>query len=171
LEILTPRQVDRGDRVDGIGRLIEFVLLYPTSFVTMNEPFFRGTIEPGLRIDDLSVFSLTEGEPGRGVRFGLDSLSDRIAHFPNQIECCRGLGLDADVIEFLAIDHLRSRRDFCGGHGNSVPARLVNGSLPAIEGVMLRLIDGYFLRGRRGDYGFTGRDVKRHKKNDTHPRN
>ena len=72
LEILTPGQVDRGDRVNGIGRLIEFVFLYLASFVTMNEPFLRGTIEPGLRIDDLSVFSLTEGEPGRCKRFGLD---------------------------------------------------------------------------------------------------
>ena len=42
LEILTPGQVDRGDRVDGIGRLIEFVFLYLASFVTMNRPFLRG---------------------------------------------------------------------------------------------------------------------------------
>ena len=39
LEILTPGQVDRGDRVDGIRRLVEFVFLYLASFVTMHKPF------------------------------------------------------------------------------------------------------------------------------------
>ena len=49
LEILTSRQVDRGDRIDGIGRLIEFIFLYPASFVTMNEPFFCSSDQNGLR--------------------------------------------------------------------------------------------------------------------------
>src|SRR5207245_2623851 len=71
-EILTTSKVDRCDRIDGIGGLIEFVFLYVASFITMNKPFLCVPIEPGLRIDNLLVFPLTEGEPGRCQRLGLD---------------------------------------------------------------------------------------------------
>src|SRR6266536_62941 len=71
-EILTTSEVDRCDRVDGIGGLIEFVFLYLASFVTMNRPFLRVSIELCFSVNDLLVFPLTKGKSSRRKRFRLD---------------------------------------------------------------------------------------------------
>src|SRR4249920_1784382 len=52
-EVLAPGEIDRGNRINGIRRLIEFVFLYLASFVTMNRPFLRVSIELCFSVDDL----------------------------------------------------------------------------------------------------------------------
>ena len=59
-EVLAPGEIDRGNRINGIRRLIEFVFLYLAPFVTMNRPFLRVSIELGFSVDDLLVFPLTK---------------------------------------------------------------------------------------------------------------
>src|SRR4029077_16455441 len=71
-KILAPSEVHCRDGVNGIGRLIEFVLLYLASFVTMNRPFLRVTVELRLGVDDLLVFPFAKGETGRGERLRRD---------------------------------------------------------------------------------------------------
>ena len=71
-EILAPGKVDRGDRVNGIGRLIEFVFLHLGSLVAMDRPFLRVSVELGLSVNNFSVFPLTESETGRCKRLRLD---------------------------------------------------------------------------------------------------
>src|SRR5262245_47889652 len=81
-KILAPGEVNRSDRVNGVGRLIEFVFLYLGSFVSMNRPFLRGWVEFRLSVDNLQVFPLTECEPGRCERLRLDGGGNGIAHLP-----------------------------------------------------------------------------------------
>jgi len=82
LKILTPGKIDRRDRIHYIGWLIEFVFFDLSPFITMDEPLLCGTIETGLGVDDLLVFPLTESEPRRRKRLGLDGRRDGIAHLP-----------------------------------------------------------------------------------------
>jgi hypothetical protein len=52
-KILAPGEVNRSDRVNGVRRLIEFVFLYLGSFIAMNRPFLRGSVEFCLSVDNL----------------------------------------------------------------------------------------------------------------------
>jgi hypothetical protein len=72
LEILATSQINRRDRVNDVGRLIELVFLDFPSFIAMDEPFLGISIEPSLGIDHLSVLSLTESKPGRRESLRLD---------------------------------------------------------------------------------------------------